>query len=221
MPDKLIFDFLKTLKKNNNREWFQQNKSQFEAARNKFETLVNLLIGEVSKIDKNITSLNSKDCTFRIYRDVRFAKDKSPYKTNFGAFIAKGGKNSGNAGYYIHIEPGSCFLGGGIYMPPANILKAVRTEILENTEDFKAIIHNKLFIEEFGNITDDNPLKSPPRGFPADFPDIDLLKYRNYTVIKYLSDKFLLSDTLIEEIINTFRLMFPLNSFINRIISQL
>jgi len=132
-----IIKFLTTLKENNNRDWFNKNKKWYQRSIEEFEVYVNCLIGEIQKFDVDIRFLAAKDCIFRIYRDIRFSKDKSPYKTNFGAFIVKDGRKSGNAGYYLHIEPGSSFLGGGIYMPPAETLRVVRKEIFENTKEFK------------------------------------------------------------------------------------
>jgi len=221
MLSKNILNFLNSLKRNNNREWFHKNKALYDSAKKEFEIFVNLLINEVHKIDKEVVSITAKDCVFRIYRDVRFSRDKSPYKTNFGAFIVKGGKNSGNAGYYLHVEPGNCFLGGGVYMPPSNILKAIRTEIYENTEEFKSIIQDSTFRKKFEKIYDDDQLKSPPRGFPKDFPDIDLLKYKNYTIIKSVTDQMIQRELFIDEIRTTFKAMYPFNQYINRAISQL
>ena len=221
MLSKNILNFLNSLKRNNNREWFHKNKALYDSAKKEFEIFVNLLINEVHKIDKEVVSITAKDCVFRIYRDVRFSMDKTPYKTNFGVFIVKGGKNSGNAGYYLHVEPGNCFLGGGVYMPPSNILKAIRTEIYENTEEFKSIIQDSTFRKKFGKIYDDDQLKLPPRGFPKDFPDIDLLKYKNYTIIKSVTDQMIQRESFIDEIRTTFKAMYPFNQYINRAIVSL
>ena len=147
--------FLGELRKNNNREWFQANRKWYEQCRSEFEFFVTLLINEIGKFDRSIGALKASDCLFRIYRDIRFSPDKTPYKTNFGAYIAKGGRKSEFAGYYFHIEPGNCMLAGGIYMPSKEILKAIREEIYHNTEDFLAIIHNKDFQKVFLEISGD------------------------------------------------------------------
>ena len=139
MINKNILLFLNELKNNNNRDWFHANKPKYNEAKVEFENYINNLIPEIGKFDNEIKHLEAKECIFRIFRDVRFSKDKSPYKPNFGAYIVKGGKKSGNAGYYLHIEPENSFLGGGIYMPPSNILKAIRIEIYENIDEFKSI----------------------------------------------------------------------------------
>lgn len=178
MITKNIISFLHELKENNNREWFQANKNKYETAKSDFENFVINFIPEVIKIDKDLGLLQAKDCIFRIYRDTRFSKDKTPYKTNFGAFFVKGGKSSWrHAGYYIHIEPDGCFMGGGIHIPPPDVLKIVRKEIYYNIEEFKAILENKKFKATFGPM-DADKVKTAPRDFPADFPEIDLLKFK-------------------------------------------
>src|SRR6266496_3900330 len=124
MLKKSTLDFLKKLKKNNNREWFNENKNLYLDAKEDFDYFVNELIQEISESDSSVAGLQPKDCTFRIYKDVRFSKDKTPYKTNFGAAIQQGGRKSPASGYYIHISPTEVFVAGGIYMPsPENLLK--------------------------------------------------------------------------------------------------
>ena len=214
-----IIKFLTTLKENNNRDWFNKNKKWYQRSREEFEVYVNCLISEIQIFDVDIRFLAAKDCIFRIYRDVRFSKDKSPYKTNFGAFIVKDGRKSGNAGYYLHIEPGSSFLGGGIYMPTAETLRVVRKEIFENIEEFKFIINHKEFKYYFRKISGEK-LKTFPRGFPGDFPEIELLKYKSYTVIKSVPDGFIQSKKLTEEITRVFKAMYPFNRFINMAIAE-
>jgi len=214
MIQKRTLDFLITLKKNNNREWFQANKSWYEAAKKDFTGFIDLLAIAIQKFDPDIGQVNSREAMFRIYRDVRFSKDKSPYKTNFGAFIVPGGKKSGLAGYYFHIEPGDCFLAGGIYMPSPDILKKVRREIYENIEEFLSIIENKEFLDYFGEIWGER-LVNPPAGYSKEFKHIDLLKYKSYTVIHQIPEENLFENRLLEIIINGFRLLYPFNRFIN------
>jgi len=214
-----IIKFLTTLKKNNNRDWFNKNKKWYQRSREEFEVYVNYLIGKIQTFDADTRYLTAKDCIFRIYRDVRFSKDMSPYKTNFGAFIVKDGRKSGNAGYYLHIEPGSSFQGGGIYMPPAETLRVLRKEIFETIEEFKFIISEKEFKYHFGEISGEK-LKTAPRGFPMDFPEIELLKYKSYTIIKSVPDGFIQSKELTEEITRVFKAMYPFNRFINMAIAK-
>lgn len=214
MIQKNTYDFLVALKKNNNREWFQANNSWYQEAKNDFEQFVSTLISEISKFDPAVSNLKPRDCIFRIFRDVRFSKDKSPYKSNFGAYIVPGGKKFGLAGYYFHIEPGDCFLAGGIYRPAPDILKKLRKEIYENMDEFLSILQDKEFSEQFDKIYGEK-LVNPPSGFPADFKYIDLLKYKDYNIVKQLSCQKLFTSKIIEEAVELFRIMYPFNSFLN------
>lgn len=214
-----LIQFLYNLRDNNNREWFHNNNETYQIVKKEFEQFIALVIMEISQFDSSIQNVNPKDCIFRINRDIRFSNNKSPYKTNFGGFIVPGGRNAGYAGYYVHIEPENCFLAGGIYMPPADRLKAVRTEIYENTDVFKKIIHDKTFVKYFGELSVEDKLKQPPKGFPKDFSDIDLLKYKHYTVAKNISEDLIVSKQYIKETIDTFKVLCPFNQFINEAIN--
>jgi len=216
---KKVIDFLSELKLNNNREWFEANKKRYEAAKSEFEGLLNKLIPLIYKFDPEIGLLTAKDCVFRIYRDVRFSKDKSPYKTNMGGYINKGGRKGIYAGYYVHIEPGSSMLAGGIYMPPPDVLKKARQEIYYHSDEFKGILNDKEFIKVFRQMEEDK-LSRPPKDFPADFEDIDLLKYKSYTVLHPVADERLISDGLVKYMDGIFKVLFPFNQFINRGIKE-
>lgn len=215
--EKIVFDFLNELKINNNRDWFQANKSLFEKAKKSFELFVDELIPVIRGIDKNIDLITAKDCIFRIYRDVRFSHDKSPYKTNMGAYITRGGKSSPMAGYYVHCEPGGSFLAGGIYMPQPEVLKKIRDEVYYKYDIFRKIIEDKDFIKTFGRIDDDQKMKSPPRGYPKEFPGIELLKYRNYAVMHFVSDELATSERYLNYAKKVFQTLYPLNSFFNNV----
>ena len=215
----IILSFLKDLSKNNNKDWFHEYKPRYEEARKEFETFVNALIQEISKFDKEISDLTAKECMFRIYNDVRFAKNKPLYKTNFGGFIAKGGKNRGHAGYYFHIEPGNCFLAGGIYMPRPDTLKAIRKEIYYNHKEFTGILSDKTFKKYFHELSDDKTSRVP-NDFPKDFEGAELLKYKSYTVICPITNEQLLSEKLIAQTITIFKALMPLNKFLNRALIQ-
>jgi len=212
--------FIHELGQNNNREWFHANRDRYEEARKEFRAFVERLIGGLELIDPDLGPVQAGNAIFRIHRDIRFTNDKSPYKTNFGAFIVRGGKKSGNAGYYFHLEPGNSFTGGGVYHPMPDILKAIRKEIYENAEEFLGIIKNREFHDFFGNLYDDDMLKTPPRNFPADFRYIDLLKYKSYTVLRNFDDSLVRGSGLYEETIRAFRLMVPFNRFINNALSD-
>ena len=211
------FTFLKTLSQNNNREWYHANKSIYNEAKQEFEHVTELLLHEVSKFDKDIAGLTPKDCIFRIFRDVRFSADKSPYKTNFGTFLTRGGKKAGFAGYYLHVEPGNSFIAGGIYMPPSPVLKAIRDDLLEHIEEYKEIIHSPEIANNFGDLSGEK-LKNPPRGFPKDFPDIDLLKFKSYGFSRMKTDKEMMGEDILNEIVSSFRMLFPFIRFLNEAI---
>ena len=164
-------------------------------------------------------SLKAKDTIFRIYRDVRFSKNKEPYKSNFGASISKGGRKSPYAGYYMHLEPGNSFLGGGIYKPPSNILKSIRLAIYNNPKEFSKIINNKKFKDIFGEIHGEK-LKSHPRGFDNNFEYIDLLKHKSYAVLTPVKDDFWLNENTVQEVINVFKRLYPFVVYLNNAISK-
>jgi uncharacterized protein (TIGR02453 family) len=215
--DQSVITFLERLRENNNRDWFTANKNAYLLAKESFDDFINEMIPVIRSIDPLIDLITARDCTFRIYRDVRFSKEKSPYKTNMGAYIARGGKNSQLAGYYIHVEPGQSFLAGGLYMPQPDVLKRVREEIFYNIGDFREIVYNPGFEEFFGKIDDPEKLTNPPKGFPKDFQDINLLKYKNYAVMHYVTDDLVLRKDYNEYVQNIFEGLYPLNLFFNRI----
>jgi uncharacterized protein (TIGR02453 family) len=211
-----LFEFLNDLKANNNREWFQANKDRYNQARQEFESFIDDLIPRLRALDPLIDMITAKDCVFRIYRDVRFSGDKSPYKTNMGAYIARGGKSSMMAGYYVHFEPGASMLAGGLYMPPPEILKKIREEIYYQADDFKKIIYNENFVKCFGEIDDPGKMKIPPKGYSKDFPDINLLKFRSYAVMHTVTDKRAMNEDYLVYAINVFQTLYPLNVYFNR-----
>ncbi|MDP4289682.1 MAG: DUF2461 domain-containing protein [Bacteroidota bacterium] len=216
MITKDILQFLQELKQNNNREWFAENKKQYEKANEALLSLVKQIIPVIQLVDPTIGDLAPKDCVFRIYRDTRFSPDKTPYKTNMGAYFARGGKKSAYAGYYMHLEPGNCMLAGGIWMPEPEVLKKIRQEIYYNSAEFKTILNSKSFIENFGALSEDGKLKNPPRDFPADFPDIDLLKNKNFTMYHSLDDKAVCAENYLAIVSKTFEAMKPINDFLNK-----
>lgn len=215
MTFRLTLEFLRLLKKNNNREWFNANKAKYETARQEFEVFVQDLIPSIGKFDKDIRGVEAKKCIFRIYRDVRFSKDKSPYKNHFGAFITYTGKNSNGPGYYFHIEPGNCFLAGGIYQPGGDKLNLIRKEIDFNLKDFKRILKHADFVKYFGGLSEMGKLKTAPKGFPGNHPAIELLKQKSYIVSHKISEKQVLSEDFLTYTLKTFRALRPLNKFLN------
>ena len=212
--------FLKDLKKSNHREWFEKNRNVYEAAKADFENFTSKILDSFSKKDPTIAHLKAKDCLFRINRDVRFSKDKSPYKTNFGMSISKEGKKGIGAGYYLHLEPGHAFVGGGLWMPMAPELKKVRQEIDYCWDEFKAIITSKKFKTTYKDINKDEgmSLSRPPKGYDESNPAIDYLKLKGFVAMKSLADEELQSIGLIKNVEAAFETLKPMLDFINRAI---
>lgn len=206
--------FLSDLGRNNNREWFQENKPVYQSAKEEFETFINILIPRIKDLDPQVDVFQAKECVFRIFRDVRFSKDKAPYKANFGAFIAKGGRKSPFAGYYVHVEPSASFVGGGIYMPQGPTLKSIRSAIYSNPREFKKIINQAKFKTTFGEIYGEK-LKTTSRDFPKDWPDIDLLRHKHYAVVQPVDDSFWTGGDIMERLLEIFKVQMPLNHFLN------
>lgn len=216
-PD--TFHFLKLLKKNNDREWFEKNRGKFELAKADFSLFINELIEQLGKINPALKGQQAKDVVFRIYRDVRFSKNKDPYKLNFGAYLCEGGKKSDKPGFYLQIQPdGKSFAGGGCWMPQGPQLKAVRQEIQFHTADFKKIIENKNFKANFKSLSDIK-LKTIPKGFSKDDPHIEWYKYTSYIVEHHYTDKEVLAKDFLKQIAETYKAMYPLLTFLNRAIS--
>lgn len=214
MNQYFILNFLKELKSNNYRDWFLDHKEEYLKAKTSFEELTQEFILVLGQIDSTLNSLSPQDCIFRIYRDIRFSPDKSPYKTHMGTFLAPGGRKSPYAGYYLHLEPGGSFLGGGIYCPESKVLRSVRQNILDHFEEFETIVTNPHFQQLFPNIHGEK-LKTVPRGFPKDWPHADWLKYKSYTILYPLTDQQILSDNLIQDAMEIFSSMRPFNHFLN------
>jgi uncharacterized protein (TIGR02453 family) len=199
--------FLSTLKKNNNKEWFDKNKEKYLAAKAESEELVDKLVVGLQKFDKRISKdLKGKDYLFRIYKDVRFSKDKTPYKTNLGASISPGGKKSAVPGYYIHIEPGNSFAAGGMYDPEPDVLKAVRQEIDYNGDKFEKLLKSKTHSKYFKKLDEWDVLKNVPKGYEKDHKYADYLKHKHFIVSTGISDKDLDKPT---KILDAFKAMYP------------
>lgn len=209
-----VMQFLQDLSENNNREWFQENKTRYDESRKKALFLTEVVINEIRKFDPEIPLLYPKDCLFRIFRDVRFSHDKRPYKTNFGSFMAKGGRKSVYAGYYFHIDPTGSFAGGGIYMPDAEPLKAIREYIAENGEEFLSLINNKNFKKIYPEMMDDK-LKTAPKGFSPDHEFIGLLRYKSFAFMRPFSQSEVLAGNYIEKLVESFKILQPVNGFLN------
>lgn len=217
---KPILDFLKKLKNNNTKDWFETNKEEYLQAKLYFETKVDDLIQKLQLFDKELgKDLTSKNCTFRIYKDVRFSKDKKPYKTNFGASINPGGKKSPVPGYYLHIEPGNCFFAGGSYMPMPDALSAIRQEIDYNGKELEKILSKKDFIKTFKGIEEIELLKTTPKGYEKEHAYLHLLKHKHFIASCELSEKMLLNEKAMAEVANYGKTLYPFLQYLRKAIS--
>jgi len=213
---KSTLDFLTEVKCNNNRDWFNANRPKDLEAKENFEVFVQEIIDKIVLFEPIMKGLEAKTCVYRINRDIRFSNDKSPYKSHFGAFIVRGGRKNGDrfAGYYFHVEPGASIMAGGAYMPPMPWLTAIREKISDYPDEFIKITKSKDFIKYFGKL-DGDKLKTAPKGYPSDHPNIELLKYKSYLVVNEAPDKLVLSNDYQDHVINVFKAMKPLNDFLN------
>lgn len=219
MQTKEIFDFLRELQSNNNRTWFQENKAKYQVARKQFEALVDDMIVGIAKFDPEAAATTTKDSIFRIYRDTRFAADKTPYKTHFGAFITQGGKLNQRGGYYIHLEPGGSLFAGGVWHLDPPLLKALRQDIYDNMEEFVSIVEDPAFTRHY-KMDDTYKLKRMPAPFPADAEGGEWLKHKNYTCSSFVEDDFFDADDALTESLKRLELIYPLNRFINYTIDE-
>ncbi len=214
---KRVINFLDNLNANNNKCWFDAHKKEFLEAQSVFNDFIDKLIKGISAFDPQVKNLLIKDCTYRIYRDVRFSNDKTPYKSHMGAFISPHGKNSGYSGYYFHIEAsGANYIGGhilstGIYRPAPKVLNSIREEIMLNGDKFlEAISAAKGFKMDSGDA-----LKRVPSGFPATSQFANYLKLKNYFLVQYVDDSFILSDKLLENTIREYKKTLVFNNLLN------
>ena len=214
--------FLKGLAANNDRDWLQAHKKEFENAKDNFAAFIGELIAGISRFDREVGSLTPDACIFRIYRDIRFAKDKSPYKRNFGAYISPGGRKTNSPGCYIHIQPGGqSFLAGGKHMPESHEQHAIRRAVADRTDEFLKIINDKNFKKLYGEM-DGAKLKTAPKGFPADHPAIEYLKFKTYTVSHMIDkDKMLTDPDFPAYVVNACKEMKPFIDFLRKALANI
>ncbi len=210
---KNVLAFITALDQNNNKEWMDANKPWYLEAKQGFIELTSKLINATSTFDPAVADLEPKKCIFRINRDIRFSNDKRPYKNNFGMAMGEGGRNAGNPIYYLHIEPGNSFVAGGLYMPVAETLKKIRQEVDYNAADIKKIVENPAFAQTFGALQGEK-LKTAPKGYPKDHPNIEFLKLKSYVVSHPLSDAEVAEKGLEETVASLFQLIKPLNDYL-------
>lgn len=230
MNTKRILTYLGNIAKNNTREWFYENKKEYQAVRKDFEADVERLIGRISDFDDSVAHLTIKDCTYRFNRDTRFSPDKSPYKRHFGAYIAAHGKKALHGGYYIHLEPGNCLIAFGTYWLPTNILTSCRNEIMANIEEWLSIVESKEFFDTFGKAGEGKwgaekgfgleHLKTCPKDFPKDYEHMEYLRMKDYCAFCSVPDNFFSKDNWLDEFERIARIAKPMLDFTNSVIDD-
>jgi len=214
-----VYKFLQAIKKNNNRPWFEKNKSTYLEAKDFFEVFVGKFLDELIRFNPQLAGLNPKKLPFRIYRDVRFSKDKSPYKTNMGAGFSPNGKLIQEPGYYLHIEPGRNFIAGGMYLPEPVNLSKIRQEIDYNGDKLDKIVKDKKFRKWFKGFDDFDKLKTVPKGYAKDHPRIDWLKHRSLIVSHSFTDSQVKGKNFLKQLTEASKAVKPLNDFLREAIS--
>lgn len=214
-----VFAFLSDLSQNNNREWFTRNKERYQESLDQFRELTEGLIAGISTFDPSLDGIDARKAIFRIYKDVRFSKDKLPYKTHFGCWMTKGGRKSTDAGYYFHLEPGKSFAAAGVWMPPAEQLKLIRQEIMYNPETYLKLINDPLLHKKYERGGKEDMLKRGPAGFPQDFPHIDELKYKHYIFSRPKKNSDLTGSKAATILTDDFHGLYPLVSYLNQAMS--
>lgn len=223
MIETSTLQFLTALKANNSKEWLDANRPAFVLAKANMENLATALLAAISKFDPSISHLQAKDCMFRINRDVRFSKNKAPYKTNMALYISRNGKKGlGTAGYYLHVEPGAAFLAGGIYMPPAPQLKKIRQEIDYNLEAFLKLLKKAGMQAHFGGLHEQegSKLLRPPKGYDETNPAIEYLKLKSFIATTPLSAEALTSKDAVKQMAEKCKVLFPLIDFLNGALAE-
>lgn len=211
---KSTLQFLADLAANNTREWFNEHRTRYDAARQNFSSFLDELLLEMQRFEPAARGQKGKDLLFRIYRDVRFSNDKRPYKDHFGAYVAEGGRKSIFPGYYLHLAgEDKSFVAAGLWMPPADQLKAVRQEIDYNLEGFRKIVEAPAFREKFGELQGEQ-LKTTPKGYDKENPAINYLRYKSWNAIMPLPDAVVLQENFLEVVAEAAHALKPLNDFL-------
>lgn len=222
MLSKDTLQFLDDLKANNNREWFLENKKRYEALKKDYQQLVSDFLDSMKPMDPSLEMLEVKNCTFRINRDIRFSKDKSPYKSHLGVWLSSGAKGQNRSGYYIHLETGASFIAGGLYCPEAEDLKKMRKEIAYFHDDLEAILDEKHFKKEFKDFdrNEKNTLKNPPRGYEKEHPAIEFLKLKSFESSQRIAISEVTKKDFVATMSKKLSALKPLNDFINRALTS-
>lgn len=218
MSNKDLLTFLTELSVNNNKEWMDENRKWFEQERASFLEIVAKILAELSKAEPGFSELRPKDCVFRQNRDIRFSANKAPYKTNMAAYFSIGGKKAEGPGYYLHLQPGESFVGGGIWMPQAPVLKKIRQEIDYSGQELKQILLTPEIKDAFGEMRGEK-LKTSPKGFEKEHPYIEFLRYKSFILSHPITDKEIRSGEYVSRALEAFGRMRPFQDFLARAIS--
>jgi uncharacterized protein (TIGR02453 family) len=214
-----IYAFLTELKQNNNRDWFNANKARYQDALDLFREFAGSVIGGIAGFDPSVAALEPKDVIFRIHKDIRFSRDKTPYKTHFGCWMAKGGRKSTGAGYYFHMQPGGSFMAAGVHMPPREQLNLIRQEIVFNPEAYLAIIGDPALKKGYERAGADDMFKKVPAGFPKDFKHAGELLYKQYIYSKEYTDSEVCRKGFSSRLTEDYRRLSPLVAYLNHAMS--
>jgi uncharacterized protein (TIGR02453 family) len=211
-----VFTFLNDIRENNNREWFTENKTTYQKQHEAVVAFADALINRMQAVD-NIETPSGKKAIFRIYKDVRFSKDKSPYKTHIGGHLSRATKLL-RGGYYFHIEPGNCFIGGGFWNPSPDDLKHIREQIAADPQALRDIIESSEFKKHFGTLEGEQ-LKTAPKGYDKNHPAIDLLNYKQFLISKKFDDALVTSEAYLDEVFTSFQAMRPFFDYMSEILT--
>lgn len=216
---KFVLDFIRELTENNNREWFNAHKKRYLEALELFRGFAGELLEGISVFDPTLGNLEPKDTIFRIYKDVRFSRDKLPYKTHFGCWMAKGGRKSTDAGYYFHLEPGKSFMAAGVWMPPKEQLNLIRQEILYHPDPYLKMISTPLMQEHYERGGKEDRLKKGPVGFPKDFRHMEELRYKHYVWSRSYTDSEVQHRAFTASVVEDYTGLYPVVNYLNHAMS--
>ncbi len=215
-----MLGFLELLKENNNRPWFAEHKEEYNEIRKQCLAEIDTLISEIAHFDAHLVGVTAQQCVYRIYRDIRFSADKSPFKTHFGIVLAHGGKKCKEAGYYLHIEPGECFICSGVWFPEPSVLKFLRRNIYDNLDEFLEILNEPSFKKQFPGLVGDS-LKTLPKGYPKDCQGAEIIKMKEFLVQKKYKNSTFETENWQKSVVKDIRLLKPFNDFLNYAFEEL
>jgi uncharacterized protein (TIGR02453 family) len=221
MLSKNSLQFIDDLTANNNRDWFLDNKKRYDQFKADYQKLVAAFLAEIKPLDASLELLEIKNCTFRINRDIRFSKDKTPYKNHLGVWMSSGVKGANRAGYYIHIGKNESFLAAGCYSPEAEELKKIRKEIAFFYDDLEEVVSEKSFKQLFGGLDQTNTLKNAPKNYENNHPAIEFLKLKSFVATEKFDIKDATKVNFVKETVAKLIILKPLNDFINRALTTI